>query len=180
VRRVVGTAKNVLWRNDPVTIDVAKMPEDDLFFQFAKFAVQSQGCMDARQSIDLLLSPKYVHPESIGNYMMEYHVTLKLTNSGEAPRKVDFQYGKTDAPIGLAWQMIVAPEEKDLATLAQEPVTIGWAGMKRTEGEPYYKKTMLEEGPLTIEPGETEWVSTRLMVLGTSSLPWQLHVVPVE
>jgi hypothetical protein len=39
---------------------------------------------------------------------------------------------------------------------------------------------MLEEGPLTLGPGESTWVSMRLMAIGTSSLPWQLHVVPVK
>jgi len=181
VRRVVGTAMNVIWRNDETIIDLADLPDDeDVFFQMATFGVQTQECPEARQSVDLLLHPPYVHPDSIGNYMMEYHVTMQLINSCETDRAVDVMFGKDDAPIGLAWQLSVDDEEAMIDELAELPVRIGWAGQRRVEGEPWFRKTMLtEEGPITLSAGESRWVSMRLMVIGTSSLPWQLHLVPV-
>jgi hypothetical protein len=180
VRRVGGVSMNVVWRNDPKVIDVATLPDDDVFFQMANFSVQSVECPVTRQSIDMQLYPPYVHPDSIGNYMMEYHVTMQFINSGDTPRTFDVMFGKDDAPIGLAWQMIVGEEEAFMEELEPLPVRIDWAGLNRTEGAPWYRKTMLEEGPLTLGPGESTWVSMRLMAIGTSSLPWQLHVVPVK
>ncbi len=180
VRRVVGTAKNVMWESDPMVIDVSKMPVDDLYFMMAKFAVQSEQCMEARQSTDLLLHPGYVHPDSVGNYMMEYYVTLNLVNRGVISKNIDIQYGKMDAPIGLGWQMIIGEEKASLEELEPLDVEIGWAGMKRAENEPYYKETMLSDGPIEIKPGQEKWVSMRMMVLGTSSLPYQLHVVDLD
>jgi hypothetical protein len=180
VRRVGGVSPNVMWRNDPKVIDVAALPQDDVFFQMANFSVQSVECPVTRQSVDMLLYPPYVHPDSIGNYMMEYHVTMQFINSGETPRTFDVMFGKDDAPIGLAWQMIVGPEEAHLEELEPLPVKISWAGLDRMEGPPWFRKTMLDGGPLTLAPGESTWVSMRLMAIGTSSLPWQLHVAPVK
>lgn len=179
VRRVGGVSPNVMWVSAPLRFDVATLPDEDIYFQMAKFAVQSVGCEEARQSVDMLLHPGYVHADTVGNYMMEYLVTMTLSNSGQEPRQVDLQFGKDDAPIGLAWQMAIGDEPATIAQLESLPVQIEWAGKRRTDNAPYFTKTMLPDGPLTIAPGEQTTVSMRLMVVGTSSLPYQIHLKPM-
>ena len=176
VRRVVGTAKNMMWQSDPVTLDVATLPAEGIPFQMALPKVQSVGCEAARQTADLLLHPPYVHPDSVGNFQMEYLVTLALANSGKAPHNADLRFGKEDQRVGLAWQLVAASEATPLEALEEQPVSIGWAG-KGTEGlvAPAYDASMLK-APLTIAPGAKQVVTVRLMVLGTSSLPYQLWV----
>ncbi|MEQ8821547.1 MAG: hypothetical protein RLY93_15035 [Sumerlaeia bacterium] len=181
LRRVVGTARNVLWQSDPVVIDVAALPEKDggrVTFPMTLPEIQSAGCRQAQQTLPLLLHPPYVRPDSIGNYHMEYYVTMTLMNGGAEPKTVDLRYGKEDARVGLVWQMAVADEAMPLTELEKLPTIIGWAG-KSAEGsvEPDYDESMLEAaGPLTLEPGESKTVSLRTMVLGTASLPYFLRV----
>lgn len=179
VRRVGGVSPNVMWQSAPLRFDVARLPEGDIFFQMAKFAVQSVGCMESRQSADMLLWPGYVHADTVGNYMMEYLVTMTLANSASEERRIDLQFGKTDAPIGLGWQMIVGDAPATLAQLEPLPVTIAWAGSRRVDNAPYFTKSMLPDGPLALGPGQEKTVSIRLMVLGTSSLPYQIHLKPM-
>ncbi len=179
VRRVVGVAKNVIWQNDLAAIDISKLSEERIPFQMAMFGVQSAGCMEARQSVDLLLHPGYVHSDSVGNYMMEYSINLFLINGGNTPKNIDIEFGKDDAPIGLAWQISITGKTPELNTnINTLPVHIDWAGKGRSENyPPYYTKSMLDSGPLKFEKGDGYLINIRLMVLGTSSLPYQLHLV---
>ncbi len=178
VRRVVGTARNVLWRNDPMALDLGNLPADRFAFQMAMFGVQSQGCMEARQSTDLLLHPGYVHPDSVGNFMMETMLTWELDNGSSVPRTLDIQFGKDDAPIGLGWQLSLADQARPAAEIEALPVQIGWAG-KGAAGmvAPDFAKSMLKDGPVKLGPGAKKFLQIRLMVLGTSSLPYQIHFV---
>lgn len=176
VRRVVGTARNMMWQSDAVTLDLATLPEGGMPFLMALPKVQSAGCESARQTADMLLHPPYVHPDSVGNFQMETVVTLNLTNSGTEPHTADIRFGKNDQRIGLAWQLAMGKEPTPLESLETLPVSVGWAG-KGTDGlaEPFYDSSMLKQ-PLTIAPGTQQTVSIRLMVLGTSSLPYHLIV----
>lgn len=180
VRRVVGVARNVIWQSDPLELDVAALPEDRLRFPMALPRVQSIGCEAARQTTDLALHPPYVQPDSIGNYMMEYHVAMTLTNGGNAPRSVDLRFGKKDQKVGLAHQTIVGPDAKSPDELAALPVAITWAG-KGSDGvaEPDFDTTLLPDGAFELPPGEARIISARLMVLGTSSLPYDLWLVSI-
>lgn len=194
VRRVVGTSRNAMWRNQPFHLNVEDLSPEGISFLMALPKVQSGGCEQARQTADLLLHPPYVHSDTVGNYMMEYYLVFRLTNPGEVPRKVDLRFGKTDARIGLAWQAVVGDMEKLPDEFENQPVRISWAG-KGTPGlsPPFYSARMLmnkegDEMPLNnviglheepIAPGDTKVISMRLMVLGTSSLPYHLIFTPV-
>jgi len=182
VRRVVGVARNVMWETKELEVDLATLPGQKVGFPMAMMAVQSVGgCESTRQTADLALHPPYVHPESIGNYMMEYHVTFKLTNSSKVRRVADLLIGKKDQKIGIACQIASGAEALDLAALVQQPVQSIWAG-KGSEGaaEPDFTRTLLPSGPLAVKPGETIYLNARLMVLGTSSLPYQLYLTSQE
>ena len=76
VRRVVGVSKNFLWRSEDVRLDASKLDERGVSFLMAAPGIQTLQCPQAKQTQDLLLSPGFVHPETIGNYMQEYLVTL--------------------------------------------------------------------------------------------------------
>lgn len=177
VRRVGGVSPNVMWAGNG-RFDVATLPQDDIYFQMASFAVQTVGCEEIRQSADMLLHPGYVRRDTVGNYMMEYQVNLTLTNSADGPHDVDIRFGKKDAPVGLAWQMAIGEEPVPLEMLETLPVEIDWAGKGRLDNGPFYTNSMLSQGPVTIPAKGEKTISMRLMVIGTSALPYQLHIVP--
>lgn len=177
VRRVVGVAPNVLWKSGDVTLDVAALPGDAVTFPMAVPGVQAVGCETARQTVDLALHPPYVHPDSVGNYMMEYRVDLRLENGGKTPRTADVRFGKTDQKVGLVHQVLAGDAPAADAALTALPPTITWAG-KGSDGvvEPRFDASLLTAGEIEIPPGGAKTVSLRLMVLGTSCLPYDLHV----
>lgn len=192
VRRVVGTSFNAMWRNEPLFLDVNALDAEGVPFLMALPRVQAGGCEDACQTADLLLHPPYVHSDTVGNYMMEYFLTFRLTNNGTIPRKVDLQFGKMDARIGLGYQALLGETEKSFEDLEKLPVHIAWKG-KGTEGlmPPFYSSSIhmnvegadksqtfnLSQKP--IAPGEMKVLNIRLMVLGTSSLPYHLIFKPI-
>ncbi len=178
LRRVVGVMDNVMWQSDPLVFDIAALPDNRVGFQMALPYVQAPDCKEAVQTAPMTLYPPYVRPESIGNYMMEYYLNLTLANSGDAEKTVDLRFGKQDQKIGLVWQMAIGETSVAMAGLEELPAVIGWAGKTSDDvAEPYFDATMLANGPLTIAPGERKVISVRMMVLGTSSLPYQLHLV---
>lgn len=171
-----------MWRGDLFQLDVNTLKPEGAPFLMALPKVQSGGCEMARQTADLLLHPPYVHSDSVGNFMMEYKLTFRLANTGNVPRKFDVHFGKNDARIGLAWQAALGDKEIPLTDLEKLPVFIGWAG-KGTPGlaPPFYSESMLSAlgGPCSIEPGSSRVLNLRLMILGTSSLPYHLIIRPV-
>ena len=177
VRRVVGTARNVRWQNTPLTIDTAALTAEGIAFPMALPAAQSVGCWSARQTIDLALHPSYVHPDSVGNYMMEYHLVFNLVNTSSEAQLADIRFGKTDQKIGLAYQIATGPNPTNLPSIARQPAIIAWAGKGSADmQEPAWATSFFTEGPPRLQPGESLTVGIRLMVLGTSSLPWQLYL----
>lgn len=198
VRRVVGVFKNFEWVSDEVVIDVGELKTHQrsgagpgLSFLMAAPKVQTVGCPEARQTEDMLLSPGYVHAETIGNYQIEYRVVLTLVNRSDKPERVDVRFGKQDADIGLAWRVHVSDQPAPDQQMKGLPVNVQWAGGWRTDdlgdntrslfmpakGEPGEKA---EERPIEIPPGKHATVTLRFMPVGTSSLPFHLHVVSVE
>ena len=183
VRRVVGTAYNMMWKSDPVSIDVSALPAAGADFPIALPANQTVGCEEARQTVDLLLHPLYVHPDSIGNYQMEYLVHFTLTNSGTSAAPVDLRFGKEDARIGLVWQVEAGEELLDYDEIFTRPVELNWAGRGAlTEGlePPRYELSFLPDGPVEVPPGGEKHVTLRFLILGTSSLPFDLIVTAGE
>jgi len=181
VRRVVGVAYNQLWQSDAVAIDAAQLPAEGIEFPMALPANQSVGCEDAQQTVNLLLHPGFTHPDSIGNYHMEYFVRLVLSNGGAAERKVDLRFGKKDAVVGLVWQVATGPAPLEYEAMATLPHRHNWAG-KNAAGcqPPRFDASFLEGGPVAVPPGGQVAVSLRFLILGSSSLPFDLVVQPTN
>jgi len=170
-----------MWRTDRLAFDVAALPEGGLRFPMAVPQVQAEGCPVAVQTTNLALHPGYVHPDSIGNYMMEYLITMTLINNEKTAHTFDLSFGKTDQKIGLVYQITAGPGAVPLEDMQLLPVQIAWAG-KGSEGvtEPHYETSLVEDGPMVLQPGEANTVTARLMVLGTSSLPYDLWLTSEE
>jgi len=172
LRRVVGVYRNFHWKGG-ATVDVTALPGDNLAFQMALPAAQAKGCESARQTQDMLLHPPYVRPETIGNYTIEYHVDIDLYNPGTEAVPVDVRFGKQDASVGLAWTAAVG----EIGAVAQPgPVRTGWAGAWSKGDLPDNTLSFLE-GPLSLGAGESRRVRLHFHVAGTSSLPFQLHII---
>lgn len=186
VRRVVGVFHNFIWQSDPIVINAGILADSGIAFQMAAPRVQTPSCPQARQTQDMLLYPGYVHPDTVGNYMVEYLVTLTLANTSDAPRAIDLRFGKQDADVGIAWQHVVADAPADRAALKKLPVRAEWAGGWRKDDladntRSFFADPKVVPGaaaPITLAPGERKTISLRLMPIGTSSLPFQLHIIP--
>lgn len=160
-------------------------------FLMAAPKMQTLECPQARQTAPMLHYPGYVRDETIGNYHVEYLLTFTITNSGAAPKRVDLRFGKQDADVGLAWQVMLADgvaPQASAGELSQRPVNLQWAGgwrkgdlidntrsffhaVKGIEPEPAVAS------PIEIAPGTCKTVMVRMMVVGTSSLPFFVYVV---
>lgn len=178
VRRVVGVFRNFVWEGTaPVVLNVDALTAEGTSFQMALPAVQAVGCEAARQTQDLALHPPYVRPDTIGNYMGEYVLALRLQNAGKVARRADVRFGKQDADIGLAWQTATGSEVVGRDGLAGLPVQSGWAGGWRKDDRPDNTRSFFADGEAPVlAPGEAKVVSLRLLIAGTSSLPFQLVV----
>jgi hypothetical protein len=183
VRRVCGVGPNVLWRSERMEVDVNTVPTSGgIPFRMAMFGTQSKGCEFARQSVDLFQYPSYAQPDSVGNYMMEYHVQFALTNPGSEDKVMDVRVGKDDAPIGIALQHTLGEAPADYDELSKKPVRVTWAGPRRVaDRPPFFDASLLApEDKLVIPAGTTRHLDMRLMVVGTSSLPYVLMLTPAE
>jgi len=175
VRRVSGVSRNFVWRGG-ARLDVNRLPADGWSFLMAAPAVQVRDCPEARQTHGMLLHPPYVHPETVGNYLVNYEITLELVNTSSAPVELDLRFGKQDADIGLAWQVLSRDAQ----------VHTAWAGKSKTHDLPDNTRSLLvepaaatsaQEGRLRLEPKEERTVVLRLTPLPSSSLPFALKVV---
>lgn len=184
VRRVAGVSRNFVWRGG-ATIDASALPADGLAFLMGAPAVQTKGCPEARQTRGMLLHPGYVHPETIGNYMVEHEIELVLANPAATPAAIDVRFGKDDADIGLAWQTVVGDAAARPDALRARQVRTGWAGKNCKDDLADDTRSLLAEGglapakagTLVLAPGERRTVSLRLLPLPSSSMPWKLKVV---
>lgn len=177
--RACGVFPSFQWRSEPVILDVANLPED-LKFQMALPAVQVAGCPQARQTADLFLSQKTNRSDTVGNYMVDYRVRYVLINKARKSKKVDLRFGKEDADIGLAWQVALDSKLLPADEAVNEcPVRTAWAGPKQDADFADNTRSLLEfeGGVIPVKPNTAVYVSMRLMVLGNSSLPFQLGIV---
>ncbi len=160
-------------------------------FLMAAPKMQTVECPQARQTAPMLHYPGYVRDETIGNYHVEYLLTFTIINTATEAKKVDLRFGKQDADVGLAWQVLIADgvaPEANAAELKQRPVNLQWAGgwrkgdltdntrsffhaVKGIEPEPAVAS------PIEIAPGACKTVTLRMMVVGTSSLPFFVYAV---
>lgn len=184
VRRVAGVSRNFLWRGG-ATIDASALPDEGLSFLMGAPAVQTNACPQARQTRGMLLHPGYVHPETIGNYLVEHELEFVFANPGDKAVALDLRFGKDDADIGLAWQIAAGSAPAEPAALRASPVRSGWAGKTCKDDLPDDTRSLLPgavaggadaAGILLLAPGERRTVSLRLVPLPSSSMPWTLKV----
>jgi len=179
VRRATGVFRSFVWRNDPFLIDADALSPEGLVFPMALWDLVTEGCPDARQTVDLLLHPEYTRSDTIGNYMVDYRIQIQLVNRNSVEfRRVDLRFGKSDADIGIAWRVANVEALLSDSDIDVQPVRTGWAGPKQ-DG---MTRSFLEfdGGPITLRPCETRSVGLHFLVLGNSSLPFDLRVVPVS
>ncbi len=177
VRRATGVFPSFVWRNHPLTLDAAALPPQGLSFLMANWEQGSRGCPETRQTAFLLRHPPYTRPDSIGNYHVDNRLRLRLVNrDAQRPSFVDLRFGKHDADIGLAWRIATEAGEISDEALDQRPVRTGWAGPKQAA----LSRSFLAEdgGVIALAPCETREIALRLLVLGNSSLPYEIFVVP--
>ena len=184
VRRVVGVSKNFLWRSENVRIDVGALDSRGISFLMAAPGIQTKACPEAKQTQDLLLSPGYVHAETIGNYMQEYMITLTLVNASEEVKRVDVRFGKQDADVGVAWEVDVGDKPATREALMGYPTLVEWAGAWRKDDLPDNTRSFFMSDRAR---NEAQWievpakgektVTIRMMPVGTSSLPFEIRVV---
>jgi hypothetical protein len=160
-------------------------------FLMAAPAVQTVSCPKARQTADMLLHPGYVHADTVGNYQVEYLLTFTLINPSASERSVDIRFGKQDADVGLAWQVHSGESpltREDLRTL---DVNVQWAGGWRKDDLGDNTRSLLVPakgttadvavpGRVVVPAGGKRTVSVRAMIVGTSSLPFFVYVVPMD
>lgn len=179
LRRACGVFEAFIWQGQPLTMDSVALAEEPVKFQMALPEIQSAGCENARQTVDLLLSQKSNRPDTVGNYMVEYRVPLRLINKSEEKiYKVDLRFGKPDADIGLGWKVYEGDIPATEDQMAALPVRTGWAGPKQDTDMFSDERSFLEtDGPILIPPCGVKWVELRFMVLGNSSLPFQIGML---
>lgn len=179
LRRTCGVFESFVWRNKPVVLDASKLAADGRRFQMAVPEIQSTDCPDAKQTVPLVLHQRTNRPDTVGNYMIEYRVQFHLVNSDPvSPKTFDFVFGKEDADIGLAWQVAMGDDAiPSDETVDRQPVRTGWAGPKQKE---MMQRSFLTEdgGTITLAPCEERYVAARFMILGNSSLPFQIGFRP--
>jgi hypothetical protein len=179
VRRATGVFRSFRWVSHPMRLDVTALPENRVAFQMALPAIQSGGCMEAQQTAPLILHPPTTRPDTVGNYHTEYLVSFELVNPSDAARTADIRFGKTDADVGLAWQAKIANAPIDEDELKGLPVQTGWAGPKQTADMPDDTRSLFGDprGTISVPARSSVHVGMRFMIVGNSSLPFQLHVV---
>ncbi|MFN7440347.1 MAG: hypothetical protein ACK5TV_09175 [Phycisphaerales bacterium] len=160
-------------------------------FLMAAPAVQTVSCPQARQTADMLLHPGYVHADTVGNYQVEYLLTFTLINPSAIERSVDIRFGKQDADVGLAWQVHSGESPLTREDLRTRDVNVQWAGGWRKDDLGDNTRSLLvpakgttadvaAPGRVVVPAGGKRTVSVRAMIVGTSSLPFFVYVVPMD
>ncbi len=177
VRRATGTFETFIWRAQTPTLDVASLPAGGQKFRMALWQNGSQSCPLGRQTADLVLRPGFVRADTIGNYMVDYRVTFRFINrSATAPQAVDLRFGRTSADIALAWQVSTGASAPTDATVDACPVRVAWAGSNQPTLD--YSLLTSDGGPLVIPPCGERCVAVHFLILGGSSLPFDISVLP--
>jgi hypothetical protein len=179
LRRVVGVFPSFQWRSDVVTMDVAALPGAGTSFQMALSQIQANSCPLGRQTTPVSLHPGFAHGDTIGNYQVDYRVQLHLVNSSQTNhRAFDVEFGRSGADIGLAWRVLSGSAPLTDAQLDATPVFTEWAGPSQSDGLLFDSLLEPTGGAITLPPCGEAYVSLRFTVLGNSSLPFQLRIVP--
>lgn len=176
VRRATGVHPTFTWRTSPVTIDVANISASaPLKFQMAMWDLSSGNCPTASQTQDMSLYPGYTRGDTIGNYHVEYYTRFRIINRDTfAARTFDLTFGKTNADVGLAYQVLTGSSQPTDAALKGAPVRTKWAGPNQSATTA--SLLALDGGQITLNPCEAREIAVRFLVLGNASLPFTLNV----
>jgi len=143
--------------------------------------IQANSCPDGRQTVPLALHPGFAHGDTIGNYQVDYRIHLHLVNSSQtSPRAFDLEFGRSGADLGLAWRVLTASSPPTDEQLDATPAFTEWAGPFQSNGQLYDSLLDPIGGSITLPPCGEVHLALRFTVLGNSSLPFQLRVVPSE
>lgn len=179
LRRAVGVFPNFQWRADTPIIDIDALEPAGKSFAMALSQIQAAACPEGRQTVPMVLHPGFAHGDTIGNYQVDYRVQLRLANASRTEnRAFDVRFGKDDSDVGLAWRVATSSVPIGDAALDAQPVLTEWAGPSQADG--LVRDTLLEPfgGRITLRPCEELYLALRFAVLGNSSLPFVLEVVP--
>jgi hypothetical protein len=173
--RCVGMMNTFVWRSSTITTDVNGL--NTTLFQMAVPQIQSSGCSSARQTGNLILRPGYTRPDSVGNYMIDYRVYFHFFNSNPTTAKiVDLGFQKSDADIGLAWKIATSDSSLNDSIVDNMPVRTSWAGPKQSN---IYKSFLqFDGGYINLAPCSDTTIGIHFLILGNSSLPFQLELRP--
>lgn len=169
LRRSSGVYPHKVFRSN-VVFDLDTLP-GGVTYQMGLDALRTPDCPAMRQSVDALLSPKWLVQESIGNYQVDHRVTFMVENTGSVARSFDLEFGKTNADIGLVYQLAITEALVSDATIDALPAQTSWAGPNQSA----VFKSLLDE-PLVLNPGEQRFVTMRFQILGNSSTPFQIRI----
>ncbi|MEQ8819501.1 MAG: hypothetical protein RLY93_04605 [Sumerlaeia bacterium] len=169
LRRSTGVYPHEVWRSN-FDFDLNTLP-GGATFQIGLDDVRTDGCPDMSQTSEALLAPLYLRQESIGNYMMDYRLEVRVQNSDAVAREFDLQFGNTAADIGLAWQVTTNTLSAADAFVDIMPVTTRWAGPNQAN----LTESFLA-APFSLNPGEVAFVNLRFQILGNSSTPFQIAI----
>lgn len=170
-RRATGVMETFVWRSSLLTLDAAALSAGGERFRMGMADINTQTCPEGRQTAEMILHPGYVRPDSVGNYLKDYRVTLRLINTDRfAPRTVDVTFEQPSAQIGLGWQMVIGGAAAADAAVDARPVRTGWGSATA------YSFFAQDGGPLEIGPCEERYVTLRFEILGGSSLPFDIAV----
>ncbi|MCC5946777.1 MAG: hypothetical protein JJT94_17730 [Bernardetiaceae bacterium] len=177
LRRVVGVFPSFAWRSEQMTLDAKALQSEfgatgRVLFSMALPEIQTGPCPEARQTREMLLHPPYVRNDTIGNYMTEYILHFRLINRDEEPKKIDLRFGKGDADVGLAWQLVTSNNPITDDELRATPATTKWAGPNQSS---IFTSFFGEQAGVALRPCQGKYVAIRFMILGNASLPFTLE-----
>ncbi|MCX7718757.1 MAG: hypothetical protein N2111_10215 [Candidatus Sumerlaeaceae bacterium] len=174
IKRAVGVHRTFTWRGGPLTMDALLITAPGRTFQMALWKLVSTACTAARQSRDMELYPPFTHNDTIGNYHVNYRVRVRLINRDQMEtRSVDLRFGKTTADVGLAWRVGLSDNGLSDAQVDALTVTTGWAGPNQTSTTRSFLTPV--GGPVALGPCSAKTVDLRFLILGNSSLPFQIR-----
>lgn len=170
--RAVGVYPYGMIHTDPKVFDAANLPKGGFRFPMALPRIQTAGCPQAAQTLPLILRPGNTREDTVGNYMIPYDTRLGFVNPTNKPVKVEVAFSKNDADVGLAYQVTTSTKT---TRFRKAPVVWKWAGPKQKS-----KDALFGDAPIVVPPQKEVTVSLRYMIIGNSSLPFTLHVRPVQ
>jgi len=171
LRRSTGVFPQSTWRSDLITYDLNALP-GGVTYQMGLDDIRTGGCPDMSQTVGALRYPRFLRDESIGNFMADHRVQFRVINSGTEPREFDLEFGKSDADIGLVYQLAEGESLPPDSAVNAETAVSEWAGPNQNA----VFASFFPDSPQTLAPGEEIYIALRFQILGNSSTPFQIRI----